>query len=102
MERASSKPIAVEGARAPAELHAQKGASAYLVDASVHRVRTGDTPASIAAIYGVPWEEITQFNWGTTEAATVEEHFREDLGCARKTPDGRAMCSMMRTIRACC
>jgi hypothetical protein len=53
-----------------------------------HRVSTGETPASIAQLHGVAWEQIAHFNWGTTDPAPLEDHYRDTLGCTRRTPEG--------------
>jgi hypothetical protein len=58
---------------------------------SRHRVRTGETPSSIASLHGVPWDRIAAFNWGTTDQAALEAHYRATLGCTRRAPDGRGL-----------
>lgn len=60
----------------------------HLVDAAVHRVRTGETPATIAKAWGVLWDDIARFNWGTTDPDALEDHYRDHLGCARRGPGG--------------
>lgn len=66
-------------------------AVAHLVSVERHRVRTGETLGSIAAAHGVPWERIANFNWGTADPRALESHYRDTLGCTRRTPDGRAL-----------
>jgi hypothetical protein len=54
-----------------------------------HRVATGETPESIAKKWNTTWTEIALFNWGTTDRSELDERYREELGCTRKTDDGR-------------
>jgi hypothetical protein len=70
---------------------APSSSPSHLVDVVRHRVRSGETPASIARQHDVPWETIALFNWGTADPAVLERHFRQTLGCTRRTPDGRAL-----------
>jgi hypothetical protein len=60
-----------------------------LVEVERHRVRAGQTAASVARDHGVSWERIALFNWGTTDPEALQDHFRDTLGCRRKSPDGR-------------
>src|SRR4029077_19303949 len=62
---------------------------AFLVDPAVHRVKSGDTPASIAAHAGLSWDDIAQFNWETSDPEALQSSFRDQVGCTRKTPDGK-------------
>jgi hypothetical protein len=62
---------------------------AAVVATATHRLKTGDTPESIADQAGVPWETIAKFNWETSEPARLQEFFRSRLGCTKKTPDGK-------------
>jgi hypothetical protein len=62
---------------------------AHLVRAERHRVRTGETPESIAEHQGVPWDRIAHFNWGTTDPDALESRYRDTLGSTRRTPEGR-------------
>lgn len=52
-----------------------------------HRVRTGDTFASIAERYGLVADELVKFNFGTTERREVQRHLRREVGCRRRDPD---------------
>jgi hypothetical protein len=62
---------------------------AHLVEITRHRIRRGETPASIARLHAVPWETIARFNWGTEDPAALETHYRDTLGCRHRRPDGR-------------
>lgn len=53
-----------------------------------HRVQTGETLASIAAAHDLTWQELAEFNWGTSSPDRINQHLRDDVGCTRKTPDG--------------
>jgi len=61
---------------------------AHVVTADRHRVRTGDTPGSIAQLHGVAWDRIARFNWGTADPGALQVHYRDTLGCTRRSPDG--------------
>jgi hypothetical protein len=67
------------------------GAGAHVVEAEVHRLRTGDTPGSIAEEHGVPWAAIAELNWGTSDPDALEERYCDTLGCTRRTADGRRL-----------
>lgn len=54
-----------------------------------HRVRGGETLASIAAQAGIPWQELAKFNWGTDSPREINERLRDEVGCTKKTADGR-------------
>jgi hypothetical protein len=53
------------------------------------RVRSGDTLASIAERHGLSWHELARFNWDTDAPGKIDEHLRDDVGCTRRTADGR-------------
>jgi hypothetical protein len=61
----------------------------HLVEVERHRVRTGETPETLAAAHGLPWERIAAFNWGTADPEALERSFALTLGCTRRTPEGR-------------
>lgn len=46
-----------------------------------HRVKTGETFASIAERYDVGEDELLEFNFGTTDEAQVQKLMRRELGC---------------------
>jgi hypothetical protein len=61
----------------------------HVVGVVSHRVATGDTPESIAKKWNTTWAEIALFNWGTMDPSELEERYREELGCTKKTEDGK-------------
>jgi hypothetical protein len=75
-------------AASAAQTGAPSTGPAFLVDAVRHRTATGQTPASIAKEWGVPWQEIALFNWGTAEARELERRYRKTLGCVHTAPNG--------------
>jgi hypothetical protein len=54
-----------------------------------HRVKTGETLASVAADHGMSWQELADFNWETSDPAKVNEKLHTIVGCIKKTADGR-------------
>jgi len=71
---------------------APSGASqrqAWLVRTDSYRVKTGDTPDSIAQDTGVSWNDIARFNFGTTDDAQLQPLLRDRVGCTRMSADGK-------------
>lgn len=64
------------------------GSYAWLAHVEEHKVRTGETLASIAASAGMSWQDLALFNWGTALPDEINRHLADDVGCTRKTPDG--------------
>ena len=62
--------------------------NAFVVAAETYHVKTGDTPDSIAAVTGVAWDTIAQFNFETTDPDELEHYYRDRVGCTNQTPDG--------------
>ncbi len=58
-----------------------------LVEVAEHRVVSGDTLDSIAELYGVTADEITEFNWGTTDPDEVQRSLGSEVGCSRRDAD---------------
>ncbi len=54
-----------------------------------HRVKTGETLAGLAKSAGLSWQQLAQFNWGTADPDKINEHLRDEVGCTKKTKDGR-------------
>jgi hypothetical protein len=76
-------------ASSPTSVGAGRNAQpSFLVQVDRHRVRTGQTLASIAKEWRVPGEDIALFNWGTTDQQQLDRRYRETLGCTRTSPDG--------------
>lgn len=53
-----------------------------------HRVATGETLASIAEDHGTTWQQLAQFNFGTTNPKELNRALRNQVGCRRRTADG--------------
>ena len=54
-----------------------------------HSVQTGETLASVAAQAGMTWQQLAEFNWNTCDPNAITQHLRADVGCHKKTPDGK-------------
>jgi len=72
------------------QLAIEEQASA-LVRVVEHRVATGDTLESIAEAHGVTVDDITEFNWGTTDPAAVRAALSSEVGCHVRNPDTGAL-----------
>lgn len=53
-----------------------------------HRVQTGETLASVAALHDMSWKELAEFNWGSSAPREVNGFLRDRVGCWKKSPDG--------------
>lgn len=53
-----------------------------------HKVRTGESIASLAAAAGMSWQALAVFNWGTAVPDQINKHLRSDVGCTKKAADG--------------
>src|SRR5688572_27924605 len=54
-----------------------------------HRVRAGETLASIAQTHGLTWQDLTKFNFGTDVPREVNRYLHEVVGCTKRTKDGK-------------
>jgi hypothetical protein len=54
-----------------------------------HRGRSGETLASIAAQADLDWQTLAKFNWGTDVPAEIDARLRDEVGCTKRTLDGR-------------
>ncbi|MBZ5626547.1 MAG: LysM peptidoglycan-binding domain-containing protein [Acidobacteriia bacterium] len=52
-----------------------------------HKVKTGESLDSIAKKHGITWEQLSQFNWETSEPKQINECLHEFVGCRQKTKD---------------
>ena len=59
-----------------------------IANIEAHRVRTGESLASLATDVPMTWQDLARFNWGTTAPDEINEHLRDDVGCTRRTADG--------------
>ncbi len=54
------------------------------------KVRTGETPESIAREAGLKWQDIAFFNWGTKVPEEIDRHLADDVGCTKRAADGQS------------
>jgi hypothetical protein len=83
----SYAPVAASGAL-PEPTRSAPPQAAFVVAAITHRIARGQTPVSIAKEYGVAWEDIALFNWGTADRDELEQRYRKTLGSTHTAPDG--------------
>jgi LysM domain len=53
-----------------------------------HKVQSGETLKSVAEQYSYRWQELAEFNWGTSTPDRINQHLKSDVGCTAKTRDG--------------
>lgn len=53
-----------------------------------HRVRAGESLETLAAGAGLPWQELAQFNWGTSDPKKINEALARHVGCTRRDRKG--------------
>lgn len=58
-------------------------ARTQIAEIEKHRVRSGETLASLATAAGLTTAELARFNFGTDCPAEVDKHLRDDVGCTR-------------------
>jgi len=66
----------------------RRGAS-LIAEIVEHKVKTGESIKSLADANGMTWQELAKFNWDTDVPDKINEHLRDDVGCAKRAPDGR-------------
>ncbi len=54
-----------------------------------HKVKTGESLDSIAKANGLTWQQLAEFNWGTSVPEEINGFLRIQVGCTRKTADGK-------------
>jgi len=52
-----------------------------------HKVKSGESIASLAKNAKMPWQDLAKFNWGTAVPDEINKHLRDVVGCRRKTKD---------------
>lgn len=52
-----------------------------------HQVKTGESLESIAEQYGLAWQDLTRFNFGTDEPNEVNHCLHAYIGCTQRTKD---------------
>jgi hypothetical protein len=60
-----------------------------IVQVSRRKVRSGDTLESIAKEAGLKWQDLAYFNWGTKDPVKINEHLFAEVGCTKRTMDGK-------------
>ncbi len=53
-----------------------------------HRVQTGETLDSLARGAGMTWQQLAEFNFGTSDPDEVNQHLRDKVGTTTTAPDG--------------
>jgi hypothetical protein len=61
-----------------------------LANVRPHRVRSGESLAKLASRYGLSWQALAQFNFGTTEPEKLKRLLRIQVGCRKTTADGNS------------
>lgn len=54
-----------------------------------HKVKTGETLDGLAKKVGLSWKELAKFNWGTDVPGEINQALRTEVGCTKKTKDGK-------------
>jgi LysM repeat protein len=60
----------------------------FAIRVVAYRVRTGDTLESIAKAHRISADDLTKFNWGTTDRKQVDAFLSLMVGCTERGPDG--------------
>ncbi len=60
-----------------------------IANVTEHRVKTGETLSQIAKQHRLSVGELAYFNWGVYADQQIQERLRDDLGCSRRSKDGR-------------
>ena len=63
--------------------------TAVIVNTQQYKVKSGDTLENIAKANGMTWQELAQFNWNTKNPEEINDHLYFDVGCTKKTSDGK-------------
>jgi hypothetical protein len=54
-----------------------------------HKVKAGESIDSLARGAGMTWQDLSVFNWGTSVPEEINVHLVKDVGCTKKTLDGK-------------
>ncbi|QSQ27251.1 LysM domain-containing protein [Pyxidicoccus parkwayensis] len=75
----------------PAKSGAKSKASSQrvLVKVTEHRVIDDETLDSVAEMFDLTSDDLAQFNWGTTDAAEVQQRLEVSVGCTKKDAGGK-------------
>lgn len=77
------------GSKPAAPKEAVAGIAYTIAEVKTHRVKSGETLASIARENGLTGAQLAYFNFGEYEGPALEEALRDRVGCTRKAEDGR-------------
>ena len=61
----------------------------YILEITPHKVRTGETLAGLAKANKLSLQMLAKFNWGTSDPAEINRHLQDDVGCTKRTGDGK-------------
>ncbi len=60
-----------------------------IAEIEAHKVQTDESIDSLARGAGMKWQDLAKFNWGTDVPEKINTHLRDDVGCTKKTADGK-------------
>ena len=58
-----------------------------IVEVFARKVRSGETPQSIAQEAGLKWEDLAFFNWATRAPEEIDRHLLDDVGCTKRAAE---------------
>ncbi len=61
----------------------------YIASIEEHKVKTGETLEKLARSVGMSSNDLANFNWKTTNPDEIEKHLAHDVGCTKKSADGK-------------
>jgi hypothetical protein len=64
-------------------------AQSFIVDVKKHKVKAGESIDSLAKANGLTWQQLSLFNWETSVPEEINKFLREQVGCTKRTKDGR-------------
>jgi len=79
----------------PGEAEAPPGQAAgpaglkRIVQLDAHKVKKGQSLASLAQSAGMTWQELARFNWDTDVPKEINRRLYDEVGCTKKTADGK-------------
>ncbi|TWT42188.1 hypothetical protein RAS1_33180 [Phycisphaerae bacterium RAS1] len=59
-----------------------------IANVEAHKVSTGETLQSLAESNGLTWQQLAQFNWGTSVPDEINKKLHDEVGCTQKAADG--------------
>lgn len=85
----SGSSSSTQSGAAPESTRTRSGNPLMIAKVEKYKVKTGDTLAGIASKNGMPLKDLTMFNWGTDDPDDINQHLAQDVGCTKKTEDGK-------------